>query len=142
MKRLVFIILIVTISMLIGYKSYNVINRPKQFESGRVNNFMKSDIIGEIESISQNEISLKLIKLTIPDNKNNSEKERFKTKYTGENKNIILSSDIEIFKYMVAEKVMKQVKISISDLKTGDVLNISYKEDKSTMDKIVINEAT
>jgi hypothetical protein len=133
------IIIIIAISMFLGYKSYNIINKSKQFDNTRTDRFVKPDIIGEIESISESNILLKVINLSI-NNEVNRAKEDFKIEYTGKTKNIIISSDIKIFKNAISDKKMQQQELRSSDLKVGDILSITYKEDKTTIDKIVLNE--
>jgi len=139
MKKLVVVIIIVAISMFAGYKSYSVFNKTEQFENSRAGQFMRPDVTGEIESISESEIILKIIKSPIPNKKNNI-KSDFKIEYTNEKKNIAICNDIKVYKNEITEKGIQQDEISISVLKVGDILSLIYKQDKSSIDKIVLNE--
>ena len=141
MKKLVVVIIIAAVSMFIGYKSYSVFNKNEQFDSGRVGQFMKLDVMGEIESISESEIILKVIKSPISNkNKENNIKSDFKIEYTNEKKNIAICNDIKVYKNEITEKGIQQDEISISVLKVGDILSLIYKQDKSSIDKIMLNE--
>jgi len=142
MKKLIVVIIIVAISMFAGYKLYGIVNKPEQFGNDRVGQFIKSDVMGEIESISESEIILKVIKSPIPnknkDNKESNIKSDFKIEYTDEKKNITICADMKIFKNIINEKGIKDYEINNVDLKVGDVLSLTYNEDKSSIDKIVL----
>jgi len=146
MKKSLVIIVFFAICLFIGYKSYSIINKPKQFENVRVTQFIKPDLTGEIETILENKISLKVTKFNAlihnKTNETNNEKNNFKIEYTGEIKNITISSDVKIFRNAINEKRMQQDEISSSDLKIGDILSITYKEDRTTIYKIVVDELT
>lgn len=130
MKKLVFIIIGIVL-VFIGYKSNDILNKPQNVENIQRERIMKVDLMGEIESISESEIILKIIEFNKSD---------LQTEYTGEKKTIVMNSDIKIFKNSMSGNGMNQDEINISDLKAGDVVCLNYKEDKSTIDKIILNE--
>ena len=140
MKKIILIIIIIAISIFIGYKSYSIINKPGQFKNDRVGKFIRPNVMGEIESISKNEIVLKVIKFNMPNSYKSSVEAEFKVEYTNEKKNISINSDTKIYKNNVDEKGIQLSEIDISDLKVGNILSLTYKEDKSTIDKIVLSE--
>lgn len=138
MKKVIIIIIIGAILIFVGYKSCEILNN-RRIENVKGEKFLKSDLIGEIESISGSDIILKV--MNIPDNKyGDLNKSGPQIEYTGEKKNITISSNIKIFKNSISENGFNQKEIDISYLKIGDVLNITYKEDKSTIDKIILDE--
>ena len=139
MKKIILVIIIILISIFIGYKSYSIINKSGEFKDDRISKFIKPDLMGEIESISKSEIILKIIKSNIPILYKNNIEADFKIEYINEKKNILITSDTKIYKNSDNEKRMELSEINISDLKVGDILSLTYEKDKSTIYKIVLN---
>ena len=140
MKKIIFVIIIIAISLFVGYKSYSIINKSELIDNNRIARFVKPDVMGEIESISSGQIILKVIKFNMPNSNKNDAKGEFKIEYTNEKKSISISNDTKIFKNNTKEKGMQMSEIGISNLKVGDILSLTYKQDKSTIDKIVLSE--
>lgn len=150
--RNILILIIVGVFAIGAYAIYSLHKELGQVKDNRPNfsknkQFTRPDLMGEIKTISQDEIVLKVIKFSLPgkddsktyDAKKSSVKKTFQIEYTGEEKVIKISSDLKILKSSRSSDGVKQDELNISELKTGDILSITYKEDKTTIDKILLD---
>lgn len=142
---IVLILILLGILVLLGYQCLNKSNdidyKNIKFEA-RDNNLKTPDLMGEISNIFDNTITLKIISTNKSGNNVNVPKETdedmqaviptFKKQYTGETKDIIIPNGTKIICRNAQEN------FDINDLEIGDVIGITYKEDKVTIDNIML----
>lgn len=143
MKRLMLIIEIIVILVIGGLVTYEYIklkdNNNDRFDV-RDNNFILPDIVGEISAISQSNITLKVIDMRKPGDKSEVQNENTNVttesiptfrhfEYTGETKDFVIPDVVKIISHFSEQ-------IDVKDLKVGDIIGISFKEDKITIDSI------
>lgn len=153
MKRYALIIMIVCALIAFGcYICYIYKNKENKMEE-KANidndNFKMPDLVGEISEIEGRAITLKVISMNKPNDNgekisnqkpqilsenNNNSIPTFKRQYTGELKKITIPEEINKIK-----NARGQGDVKVSELKIGDILSITYKEDKITIDEIKLN---
>lgn len=147
MKKYVIFTLISIIVVSIGITIYHeYIIKSNNFGSNNFNardsNFKEPDLMGEISAITKNVVTLKVINRDKPNNgsintsqnqdtNNESFIPVFSFQYTGESQDITIPNDFKIFNNRDQSNYL-----TINDLKVGDILSITYKEDKSTINNI------
>ncbi|MDF2987247.1 MAG: hypothetical protein K0R50_2757 [Eubacterium sp.] len=118
-----------------------------------------ADLTGEVSSVSDNKITLKVIKMPAlgrngraPSDNSNSSPDRRSSKntqrtfkFTGETKTVTLPGDIEITsagRRQSEDSADEQPTLNISDIKQGDVLQIWYsKNDGEAISRVVLMES-
>jgi len=122
-------------------------------------NMQKSDLGGEVASIDGNKITLKLIKASekpangtqkdtskdaTADKKDAQTKapEKRQVEYTGETKDITIGDGVKITTMARGQQDSKAKDLTISDIKVGDVLQVTYSDkEKETVSNINVRPA-
>lgn len=148
MKNFVFFIEIIIVLIIGGLVTFEYMKNKENSDDRnnrfnvRNNDFTQLDLVGEISDISGCTITLKIIDMKRPDDRNRELSENIDitsdtiptfrhTEYTGEMRDIILPDGVKITNRLKEE-------VNIKDLKIGDVIGIVYKEDKVSIESIRI----
>ena len=151
MKKLVAIITLVIVSLfiLVGCGAKQVAPKGANKSYGQNGQpFKQADVIGEVDIISGNDITLKIIAMPArpsgdPDANTKTSQSKNpvdrQTQYTGEEQKITISDSTPITTFSRGTDASQKSNLKVSDIKKGDRIQVWYADkEKKTIEKISI----